>query len=308
MGSTPGAPPDQPPREGIPLLQGTTFAQERTLIGSRYVTFATEGLNPPSMLYVTADDGLYVAVANVQAGQSITLAAQFLLPDGRLQPNVWTINPPATGALTTYLYALTEGYLFNITVQPVPSTRRGVTWIYAAIRRGSLVSGNNLQTLLQDYVDTYSGPTWPGGQLRNSTDGTGLMITQYWASVPGPADFVYTVPSYARIRLRGITAYWNASATAGNRTVGLNYYDGSGNTLWCWYSPLTQAASVSYFYSGGYLLGYSNTAVYNNTMIFGLPDIILNAGQQFNFGPQGGGLAGDQAQYINLEMEQWFSL
>lgn|SRR5215472_817550 len=307
MGSPPGAPPDQPPREGIPLPEGATFAQERTLIGSRSVTFATRGLNPPSMLYVTADDGLYVAVANVQAGQSITLAAHFLLPDGRLQPNVWTVNPPATGALTTYLFTLAEGYLFNITVQPIPNTRRGVTWIYCAVRRGSLASGNNLQTLLQDYVDSFGGPTWPGGQLRNSTDGTGLMVTFSAGSGPSTgANYIFTVPTYARVRMRSVVGQFNTGAAVANRLPAIFWYSG-GYTCYIDGMVNAQVASKQIWYSWTFGLGWAQDPGNAFSVTRGLPDMILNPGDTFQLGAWGQ-QAGDQWLGIILVYEQWFSI
>jgi hypothetical protein len=291
----------------MPPLEGTTLSQERRLVGSRDVTFATRGLNPPSMLYVTADDGLYVAVVNIQGGQSITIAAQFLLPDGRLQPNVWTINPPATGALTTYLYNLAEGYLFNLTVQPVPNTRRGVTWIYAALRRGSLASGNNLQTLIQDYIDSLSGPTWPGGQLRSPTDGHGLPAIAYTATVPAGQQYLYTVPSYARIVIRTINAYFQASAQVATRQAYMNMLDNSGHVVYYDTVEATQAASAGVQYTWAYLLGINQTTVVAGSVLRSLPEQYLNPGYSINLGAINN-QTGDQWQSINIALEQWFSV
>jgi len=307
MGSTPGATPDVPALDRTPPLEGATFREEHRLIGSRYVTFATRGLNPPSMLYVTSDDTLYINVSNLQANQNLNFAAHFLLPDGRLQPMQWTVNPPSTGAATAYVFPLTEGYLFNLTCTPAASTRRGNTWVYAATRRGNLQSGINLQTLLSDYVDSLSGPTWPGGAQRNSTDGPGLMVML--AAGGGPttgANYIFTVPSYARIRMRSITAQLNTVAAVANRYPAVFWYVG-GYTSYVDGASGAVTASKQVWCSWAFGLGWAQESGPPLSLTRGLPDMLLNAGDTFQVGAWGM-QAGDQYLGIVLNYEQWFSV
>ena len=307
MGTPPTPPAGQPPADSQEQPHGLTFAAEHSLIGARAVTFRTQGLNPPSILYTTADDGLYINVSNLQPGQTLTFASQFLLPDGRLQPMVWTVNPPPTGAATAYLFPLTEGYLFNLTCTPAGSTRRGSTWVYAAIRRGNLLSGVNLQTLLQDYVDSLSGPTWPGGTLRSSTDGVGLMTTQFTNSVTAGQPFNYTVPAYARVRVRSIMVFLATSAAVGNRDPYLLLSDNSTNQIFHDEIEPAMVASKSVFMCWAFMLGWAQTALSQNNMARSLPDLILNPGYTLQVNADGL-LAGDQFQFITLCLESWFSV
>jgi hypothetical protein len=306
MGGPPTVPPVPTETPETPQPGGLAFAAEHALIGNRSVTFKIKEVNPPSYLYCTPDDGLYFNVANVQAGQTLTFSAQFLLPDGRLQPMVWTVNPPATGAQTAYLFVLSEGYLFNLTCTPTPSTRRGTTWVYAALRRGSLVSGNNLQTLLQDYVDAYSGPTWPGGQLRASTEGTGLIVGSAPAAPAAGNPFIYTTPAYARTRIRSLSALLTTSAQAASRRPYVWLYDAFG-TIYQDSLENTVAASSNIYPVWAFGLGWEQTAQAATTETRGFPDLLLNPGSSVYFGA-GALQTGDVINNVNLVVEQWFSL
>jgi hypothetical protein len=304
MGSPP-TPPAPPAPDQDQDVRGLAFAAERGLTGSRFIQFATRNIPPPAALYVTADDGLYINVTNIQPGQSLTFAAQFLLPDGRLQPNVWTVTPPSTGAQTAYLFQLSEGFLFNLTCVPSAVTRRGVTWIYAALRRGSLASGSILQTLIQDYVDSLSGPTWPGSQLHNSSEGRGLMTVTVESNPSAGSAVVITTPTYMRTRVCALVVKFITSAAVSNRKpyillqdpLGPVYQDVIENTV-------TASTTLTLYWAIG--LGWAQTAAVNTWQTRGLPDFTLNPSSTITSWMSGNDPA-DTATGIVLTTEQWFS-
>jgi hypothetical protein len=306
MATLPPVPPVPPVVTETPDAAGVTFAAEHALIGNRSVTFRIKEVNPPAFLYCTPDDGLYLNIANLQPAQVLTFSAQFLLPDGRLQPMVWTVTPPSNGLQTASLFTLSEGYLFNLTCTPTPNTRRGTTWVYAALRRGSMASGNNLQTLLQDYVDAYSGPTWPGGPLRSSTEGTGLIVGSAPAAPPVGSPFIYVTPAYARTRLRSLAGLYNASAQVATRRPYIWIYDASGSIYQDELESTVAASTVNYPI-WAYGLGWAQAAPAGATQTRGLPDLLLNPSTSIYFGAASM-QTGDAVNNLNMVVEQWFSL
>lgn len=309
-----GSPPNPTPGAGAPGAapgtpapdRGLTFDAEHGLTGNRYIQFATRNLNPPSQLYVTADDGLYVSGASVTAGATVTICAQLLLPDGRLAVNSYTVTPPSSGAITPYLFPLTEGYLFNVTAQPAPGVRRGQVWLYVALRRGSLQGGINLQTLLQDYVDAYSGPTWPGGAVRMSTEGSGLQTSVYTDPINPGLNYTFTVPAYARIIPRSVWCQFSTSAVVANRHPTIQFNDSAANVLFRDSSDFIQPASTTVTYSWSYALGTSQTSSIAGTISRALPQIVLEPNYQIYLWCISMD-AGDQFRFVNISFEQWFS-
>lgn len=285
---------------------GLTFAAEHGLVGSREIIFATRNLPPPSELYVTQDDGLYITITNILGGVSVNVAAQLLLPDGRLSSNLFTVQPPATGTPTTYLFGLAEGYLFNVTVQPVSGVRRGSTWISVAIRRGSMASGVTLQTLIQDYVDSFSGPTWPGGDIRISTEATGLFGTQLFTNVAASPTWYFTVPANTRMQLRNIYTQFTTSAAVASRALSLVMYDATSDVVY--QDPVEPSISAGNTaqinWAAG--LGWAQSSFYTGSMVRGMPTVPLGPGYQVSINVWQV-QAADKFPQICLSYEQWFS-
>ena len=212
MGAPPTTPSATPPDDQKPQ-PGVTEQIEHQMIGARDVSFETHRVNPPAALYVTQDDGLYVVVSNVAAGLSINLTATVLLPDGRVQANAWLMTPPSTGVQTPYLFPLAESFLLNVSVMPTASVRYGQTWVFVCVRRGGMVSGINLQTLIAASLDPYGGPTWPGGNLQHSIQGPGLLQFSPYGAVALGTAFIWQVPAWGRVLMHPVFCQFNTSAT-----------------------------------------------------------------------------------------------
>jgi hypothetical protein len=134
------------------------------------------------------------------------------------------------------------------------------------------------------------------------------MVNIYTATVTAGANYVYTVPSYARVRVRAVTGFLTTSAVAGNRYAFVSYLDNSGNQIFVDETEAALIASKSCFYSWAYLFGWAQTAFTPmGNLCRSLPDILLNAGQQFCLNIDSV-QTGDQYHYVNLTTEQWFSL
>lgn len=304
--ASPPVPPINAPPDGADQADALAFQAESQLIGSRMVHFRTRQVQPPAALYVTADDGLYCLVSNIQPGLVLNLTATVLLPDGRVQPNSWSMAAPSTGAQTPYLFPLAESFLLNVSVQPASGVRYGQTWIFVAIRRGGLSSGINLQTLISDSLSSFGGPTWPGSQLRHSVSDPGLILTQYTASNPAGQQFAFVVPNYARVKMRSVLFHYTAGAGVGNRNPTLAMYDASANAIYFEELETAVTASQTVILSWGLILGYAQTLTATLNAVRSLPDIVMMPGftmilNAVNIFPA------DAFSGINLSWEQWFS-
>lgn len=305
MGAPPTPPGTPPPDDGAGGI-GLTETLEQQLVGNREVHFQTKRVQPPAALYVTGDDNLYVAVSNVQAGLALTLTATMLLPDGRVQASAYNMTPPATGAQTVYLFPLAECFLLNVSLMPASAVRYGATWVFCCIRRGGIPSGINLQTLISDYVDAFGGPSWPSaGQLHTAAE-PGLMMTTYVPSVAVGSDYVFTVPSYARVLLRSLTYVITSSASVGNRNLAVQLTDPSGNLAFQDFAEPNLPASQTAIFSYALGRGAGQTAFATGSLSRTLPEVYLLPGAQVKVHIQGV-LAGDQLTAVTLYYEQWYS-
>lgn len=305
MGSPPTPPAGQPPAAESP--QGLAAESEHRLTGNRSIRYLTDHVQPPSALYITADDALIVTASNSVAGQSLTIVAQELLPDGRVQANQWSMTVPSTRAATTQLFPLAEGFLLNVSVTPtaVP-TRRGQTWVTVGIRRGSLQGGVTLQQIIQDYVDTMTGAAWPYSTLHNSLEGRGYAEAMVLGNGPLGATMYVTVPAGANWQINTIYAYFVASAAVATRQIQLNIDDGT-NVFYEDMVEATVTASQGQVSAWARLLGYAQTARVNGAVTRGLPDFRLLPGWRIGLAVwsiQGG----DQWQNVTVEVEEWLAV
>lgn len=298
----PGAPPTPPGDRAVSAAEEL----ERQLIGARAIDFATRHVQPPTFLYVTADDGLYCLVSSVQPGLILNVTATMLLPDGRVQAGAWQMAPPSTGAQTAYLFPLAESFLLNVSVQPTTGVRYGQTWCFVAVRRGGMASGINLQTLISGSVSSYGGPTWPGADLQQSVAQPGLILEQYTDPVALGTNFVFTAPSFARVQVRSIYAQFITSATVINRSLLLSMADGSANGFYFEVTEAAIAASSTVSITWALGVGWAQTAVSQGAMTRSLPNLLLNPGWTLTLGAVNR-QAGDQFRYVCMEYEQWFS-
>ena len=99
---------------------------------------------------------------------------------------------------------------------------------------------------------------------------------------PNPAagaDFTVTVPGEACWAVFSITATLTTSVAVANRVPVFRITDGT-NTLQRYPSPANITASLTTLISLLPELGYTSSAITQNTLTFGLPPLYLVAGQQ----------------------------
>jgi hypothetical protein len=160
-------------------------------------------------------------------------------PIGRTQPDTATSDNPLgdsksgvivpinvmfpIAAATTPLSKvldMAEGYLMSVAVSATSATARGQTFVRAFILRGSANVANLSYLLLSDYATTLTSVGWPFGDVRQPTDGQGLLFGLGTAQPAAGADFTISAPVVnGRAVMLSAQATLTTSATVANRIV-----------------------------------------------------------------------------------------
>lgn len=298
-------------------------------------TFTFKEVAPPSPLYIQRDDQLGIrAFTQISSGDIVTITARLLLaPFNRTgQPDVKpTLDPGADpqasnlitqvtltlqvaaggtsfyGNVTSLLQALSEGYLLGIAAVSSNASRRGQTFVSVFLNRGQ--SGFNItgasQPLFSDWVVGVNVTGWPGGRIVNSSESTGLLQAVAVTNPGAGADWSFTIPSNARMRISSFFAVLTTSAVAGNRIVRVQILQGSF-LVWQAAAGIVIPASTACSVAGA--PGQSPTATDPTTANLALPDpCILNSNgtpSRLNVNTAGI-LGGDQWTAIAIHFELW---
>lgn len=220
-----------------------------------FVSFAFQGIGPPSQTYIQRDDRLHVKILNSVVGAVYQVNARLLLPLGlSLQP----VTPPSAGGaagavpaggLITVVQAnftpssdrlanefdvpLAEGYLLSVALGIGPGSttvRRGAAYATVGLQRGA-GTGNRFTQLIADSPGSDLDLGWPGGPLRSSADGPGFIHSLQLANPAAGADFTFVAAAGQRLRVDSFQAQFAASATVATRNISIIVDDGA-NAVW----------------------------------------------------------------------------
>src|SRR5208337_2034479 len=265
---------------------------------SSAVVFAFQGLQPPSNLYVNVDDQLIISAATSQTAEVVTINARLLMPNGRVEDMQFQIRPANTRVVLKQAFPLAEGFLLSVSASAAVAVTRGQTFVRVSLQRSASGAGQPAYCLMADYATTQAVPGYPNGRTLSPTEGPGNVYT---FSNPPPAagnDFNCPVPTYARWRIRAVTAQLTTSAGVVNREPALIIYQ-SGNITYQAAALVVQTASTTVFYSGVGLTPYTQC----NPLIqlIGMPPDLVLSGQI-------GAAASIRSNTINLQgADQWTS-
>lgn len=213
------------------------------------VSFARRNIQPPAQLYLTRDDKLVVNAFNSSAETQLGVAGRILTPEGVIVPFLHrlALNPNVTQ--TQIWITVDEGFLLNVFAAAVNFvTRRGQLYVQVYIARGSELSPIPTAVLIEDYVDTLYGATWPGGTIRSPVDGLGMVRSIAGTNPAAGAEVSETVPTGRRWLLHSVRLTLVTDATATNRRVNVVIDDGV-NTIMRIPSPTAQSANTTINYS-----------------------------------------------------------
>lgn len=199
---------------------------------NKCVRFDTDGITPPSMLYLTRDDSIFVRIWNSATGADVEVRGRLMLPSGRVVPFVQHFVPTTARALNTFTFSLAEGYLLDMCATPIAgSPKRGQCFVQVGIRRGETGNFEPTALLISDYVTTAAQVGWPSGQLRSSLDGPGFVRSVTGTDPAANANWSETVPANARWALRSVIASFVTDANVANRFPTFVIDDGTTQTF-----------------------------------------------------------------------------
>lgn len=188
-------------------------------VSSSRISFAFQGVQPPSILYVDVDDNIVISAASNQGGETVTVNVRMLLPDGRIEDMQYLVSPASTRAVSSTRQRLAQGYIISISALALVANTRGQTFARISIQRSASGSGQPAQMLFADYVTTLATSAYPNGRVLAPTEGPGWIHGTAQSPPAAGADFVFNSANNQRIKIRSVLIPFVASAAVANRQV-----------------------------------------------------------------------------------------
>jgi hypothetical protein len=214
------------------------------------VTFAVDGLAPPSDLYIGRDDVLLIQAITNSATDTVTVNLRLLtaqtpeslggqpgvpspiLDTGR---KLTAINfaafqiPLTANNLVAQVIPLTEGFLLSVAAAAVNAGGRGNTFVRATLIRASLSNKQSTLLLFSDYVYQSFSAGWPGGRILATRDGVGFLQHILVANPGAGVEWQFTPPAGSVFNVRSFLALFTASAAVANRFPSVRQNDQGSN-------------------------------------------------------------------------------
>lgn len=215
------------------------------------VTFSSKNIQPAAPLYVRPEEGLLMRFIN-SSGAVFTARVTYrlILPNGLLQvaqQDLQLTNIP--GVYQAFFLSLPEGFLIDLMVTVLGTVFRGQIFCIGSIARGNVNQFSTFATLIQDYLFTNAGTSWPGGTISASTAGPGVVHAIVLTTPAAGADFSFVAGVTQRLRVQAFTATLTTSATVANRIPRLQLKDQAGRLVSQSPPNVVQAAGTSVVYS-----------------------------------------------------------
>jgi hypothetical protein len=220
-------------------------------ITPRAIQFATESVAPPAPLYLSRDDRVTVRAWNSAAGVNLEIRGRLLMPDGEVSPFSFPFTPTTARALSSASFDLAEGFLLDVCVLPAAGTpKRGQCFVQVCIVRGAASNFELTQLLISDYVTSSMAIGYPGGTIKQSTEGPGFIRNIVGTNPAAGVEIIETCPTGARWSLLSMVAQLVTSATVANRNPNLIVDDGANAFAMSWWN-INHTASLTITYGAG---------------------------------------------------------
>ncbi len=198
---------------------------------------------------------------------------------------------------------LAEGFLLSVALQTsAGSPRRGQTFCQVGIVRGGELANEPAALLISDYLHDTLLLSWPGGLLRSSAEGPGVLRSITGTNPAAGAEISETVPTNARWRFYSLTAQLVASATVANRIVSFAMDDGANVHYRMGQNTAQTAGSTRTWCLSG--SPFSNALSGTSLLMVGAPEIYLAAGFRIRTITEGF-QAGDDWAAPQFLVEEW---
>ena len=205
---------------------------------------------PSPAVYVGFNDFIQVN-STCQFGNTFVarLFARLIRRDGTIVSIELDLNSTTAYGNWTQRLQLCEGWLIAVTVVPTGFiSGRGQLFSLVSIARSTGSGVVPVVLLCSDYVTQSKPVGWPGGTVRDSTEGPGAIIVTSLASPPAGNEWVYQVPANTRERFISVGATLTTSAQVANRQPRLTI-NGVAADLWFVAPGFNAVASGGYVYS-----------------------------------------------------------
>jgi hypothetical protein len=271
------------------------------------ITFQRQAVQPPSDLYMTRMDALYITSYNSAAGITVHVRYTFLRVDGVVIVGSLDTHVPNTDrSAGTTVQALGEGYLLSVSAfLGSGSAKRGQCYVQVGVARGVGAARLVHRIIMQGYVGTAVNMSWPGARLEQPEEGPGFVRGITGTDPAAGVEVNETVPTGARWRLHSLHVSLVTSVTVANRYVQLRAYTGA-QYVWLASVHQVQIASLTYEYTWAAGLAWLAPAALT---YFNLPlphFLVLGAGYQF-LTVTSGLQAGDNFGAPDYQVEEWIS-
>ncbi len=196
-------------------------------IQNREISFDLDSAQPPINQYISKDDSLFIMCSNNSvATLNVTVFARMMMPDGTLQQNQWpvTAQPQRAGNFTAI--PLPECFLMSCSATANVAFGQGL-YVEATIARGIPALGFQHLVLFKGFPTNSMPLSWPWGVNQTNLDCAGSIRSITGTTPAAGAEISETVPTFAKWQLLAIRIILVASGVAGNRTVILNFDDGT---------------------------------------------------------------------------------
>jgi len=216
------------------------------------VSYLERGVPPPAPLYIGPNETLVADTWSSTAPAALAIVARVLTPGGRVHTSRWSHTPNTGRTRATTYHNLPEGFLLSVAVDATGAAyRRGHCWCQVGIQIGADATGVPHGQLISDYVTGTARLAWPGGQLRSSVEGPGLIHSITGTDPAAGAEVNETVPTGARWLLLSLRAILATSAVVGNRYITWMIDDGL-SVVWTedFNAPQTAGTTLSHILSG----------------------------------------------------------
>lgn len=191
------------------------YAGQSTEIGLN-----VQNASPPTQTYVGKDDSLWVGAAVNTVGLVVTLNARYLMPNGTIQLNQYTLRFALSRAMTYQQITLPEAFLLSVAATCNLQPGGGASaFVEVLLSRFSPSLFNASQVLCQGYINFNQPVSWPGGVNSTSVDCAGLPRSIGGTTPAAGADISDSVPANAKWGV--VSAFFKlvTSAAVANRTL-----------------------------------------------------------------------------------------
>lgn len=244
------------------------------------VQFKTTHVDPPSPVYVTAEDSIQLFAGSNVSNPTLRIMGKLLrapLPNwNKIDPSSDPKNPTPlllppeispideTFTVTTTFVnpiatiPLAEGFLLSLGFLTSTTESTGQwCFVHVALVRGGGPTPANPRTLFSGYVSAVLPLGWPDIPPMRTIDGAGIVRSITGSTPAAGAEISETMTAGTRRLITSFTASLTASAAVANRAPTFIIDDGA-NTLFQSPSFVAQTAGQAFRYSMGSQLMTTN--------------------------------------------------